>query len=153
MKLLVLPFPTGAFFHSNLAFLQKILTHHISFCKWWPPWLRGFVCAYHPAAPGLDPKHTIYAFFNLYWNCNEKRTKINKKRPGLAHFFKKSCYDYYVVVYHCIGVIYLVIATNMMQIRCFFWLRLLQPLWNKLSTHFNNEPWVVTCRKVIAKIP
>ena len=25
-------------------------------------------------------------FFNLYyWNCNEKRTKINKKRPGLAH--------------------------------------------------------------------
>ena len=26
-------------------------------------------------------------FFNLYyWNCNEKRAKINKKRPGLAHF-------------------------------------------------------------------
>ena len=30
-------------------------------------------------------------FFNLYyWNCNEKRTKINKKRPGLAHFLKKT---------------------------------------------------------------
>ena len=30
-------------------------------------------------------------FFNLYyWNCNEKRTKINKRgRSGLAHFFKK----------------------------------------------------------------
>ena len=29
-------------------------------------------------------------FFNLYyWNCNEKRTKINKKRPGLVHFLKK----------------------------------------------------------------
>ena len=51
----------------------------------------GFVCVYHPAAPCSNPKHTIYAFFNLYyWNWNEKRTKINKKRPGLAHFFKKD---------------------------------------------------------------
>ena len=42
------------------------------------------------AAPGSYPKHTIYAFFNLYyWNCIQKTTKINKKRPGLAHFFKK----------------------------------------------------------------
>ena len=49
---------------------------------------HGFVCAYHPAAPGSNLKHTIYAFFNLYWNCNEKRTKINKKRPGLAHLKK-----------------------------------------------------------------
>ena len=41
-----------------------------------------FSCAYHPAAPGSNPNHTIYTFFNLYyWNCNEKRTKINKKRP------------------------------------------------------------------------
>ena len=28
--------------------------------------LFGFVCAYHPAARGSNPKHTIYAFFNLY---------------------------------------------------------------------------------------
>ena len=50
--------------------------------------LRGFICAYHPAAPGSNPKHTIYAFFNLYyWNCIKKITKVNKKRPGLAHFF------------------------------------------------------------------
>ena len=27
--------------------------------------LRGFICAYHPAAPGSNPKHTIYTFFNL----------------------------------------------------------------------------------------
>ena len=27
-----------------------------------PPQLRVFVCAYHPAAPGSNPKHTIYAF-------------------------------------------------------------------------------------------
>ena len=25
------------------------------------------VCAYHPAAPGSNPKHTIYTFFNLYY--------------------------------------------------------------------------------------
>ena len=31
--------------------------------------------------PGLNPKHTVYAFFNLsYWNCNKGRTKINIKR-------------------------------------------------------------------------
>ena len=47
-----------------------------------------FVCTYHPAALGSNLKHTINAFFNLYLNCNEKRTKINKKWPGLAHFFK-----------------------------------------------------------------
>ena len=30
-----------------------------------PPQLRGFVCAYQPAAPGSNPKQTIYAFFNF----------------------------------------------------------------------------------------
>ena len=30
-------------------------------------------------------------FFNLYWNCNKKKTKKNKKRPGLAHL-KKTIY-------------------------------------------------------------
>ena len=43
------------------------------------------ICLHLPfCGPGSNPKHTIYAFFNLYWNCNKKRTKINKKRPGLA---------------------------------------------------------------------
>ena len=70
---------------------------------WVPPWLSGFVCAYQPATPGLSPKHTIYAFFiysqNLCYICPEKRTKNNKKRPGLVHLFKKrldtghSCND------------------------------------------------------------
>ena len=33
-------------------------------------------------------------FINLYyWNCNEKRTKINKKRPGSAHFLINSTYQ------------------------------------------------------------
>ena len=41
------------------------------FCQW----LRGFVCTYHSASLGLNTKHTIYTFFNLYcwnwsWNLN-----------------------------------------------------------------------------------
>ena len=42
-----------------------------------PPWHSGFVCACHPAAPGPSPKHTIYAFTNLYWlvSCREDKNK------------------------------------------------------------------------------
>ena len=33
-----------------------------------PPELRGFDCAYHYVAPGLNPKHNIYAFsIELNW--------------------------------------------------------------------------------------
>ena len=28
---------------------------------------RGFVCAYHPVTAGSNPKHSIYAFFNLQY--------------------------------------------------------------------------------------
>ena len=28
-----------------------------------PPWLRGFVYAYHPAVMGWNPMHTIKTFF------------------------------------------------------------------------------------------
>ena len=38
-----------------------------------PPQLSGFVCAFHHAAPGSTPKHSIYAFIiyseNLYYIC------------------------------------------------------------------------------------
>ena len=51
-----------------------------------PPWLSEFVCAFHPATPGSSPKHTIYTLKHLKLNlCIVKGTKINKKRPGLAH--------------------------------------------------------------------
>ena len=51
--------------------------------------IAQWICLSHPSAPGLSPKHIIYAFFNLYcsnfifviWNVE----RINKKRPGLAH--------------------------------------------------------------------
>ena len=52
--------------------------------------LSGLVCAFHPAALGLSPKHTIYAFIHLLKYCTVEKTKINKKRPGLAYFFLKT---------------------------------------------------------------
>ena len=59
---------------------------------WRLPLLLGIICAYHPAAMGSNPKHTIYAFFNwYYWNCNEKRTKIKEKEVGIGPFLK---YEY-----------------------------------------------------------
>ena len=43
--------------------------------------------------PGSSPKYSIYAFYSkiLYSNCHcvEKRTKINNKKLGLAHFLRK----------------------------------------------------------------
>ena len=42
------------------------------------------------AAVSSNPKHTIYAFFNLYyWNYNEKRTKIKQKEAGIGPFKKQ----------------------------------------------------------------
>ena len=35
-----------------------------------PPKLSGFVRAFHPAAPGSNSKHTIYAFINLNLSYN-----------------------------------------------------------------------------------
>ena len=51
--------------------------------------LSGFFDIYHHAVPGSNPKHTIYPF--IFEFCTKfvvalrKRTKINKKRPGLDH--------------------------------------------------------------------
>ena len=50
------------------------------------PKLGGFVCAFHPAAPGSSPKQTIYTFINL---LNSVRRK-NKKRPGLGRLKKEK---------------------------------------------------------------
>ena len=49
------------------AHYKKInLIVHLSFAfnrliSWGPPWLNGFVCVSHPAAPGSDSKHIIYS--------------------------------------------------------------------------------------------
>ena len=51
--------------------------------------------AYHPAAPGSSPKHTIYAFiisfqnnFVLYLSCETNKNK--QKRPKNTAMAKKS---------------------------------------------------------------
>ena len=56
-------------------------------------------------APGSNPMHTPSTLFSI---CvveietiilmNEKRTKINKKRQGLAHLFFKKTRTFWVVV-------------------------------------------------------
>ena len=56
------------------------------------PQLSGFICAYHPAAPGLSPKHTIYAFsfivFVLYLSFEKNKNK--QKEAGFGPFFLKK---------------------------------------------------------------
>ena len=58
--------------------------------------LSGLVCAFHPAAPGSTPKHTIYAFI-IYsqicaiivfalWEKNENK----QKEAVFGPFFKKQ---------------------------------------------------------------
>ena len=60
-----------------------------------PPQLSGSVCAFHPAARVRIPSKPSQLLFhlqsNLCYNCHciVKRTKINKKRPGLAHLKKQ----------------------------------------------------------------
>ena len=50
-----------------------------------PLQLRGFVCTYHPAAPGSNPKLTIYDFFNLqHCHWGEKSSigpHLRKRQP------------------------------------------------------------------------
>ena len=42
--------------------LQVIQT---SYVVWWPPWVRGFVCAYHPAVPGSNPNNSPSNLFKF----------------------------------------------------------------------------------------
>ena len=55
-----------------------------------PPQLSGFVCAFHPPAPGSTPKHAIYAFiiysqisaiFVLHCEKNENKQKEARFGP------------------------------------------------------------------------
>ena len=48
------------------------------------PWVRI------PSTPSM-------LFFNLYWNCNEKRTKINKQEAEIGPFLKRlSPFKYFL---------------------------------------------------------
>ena len=49
------------------------------------PELSGVICTCLPAALGSSPKHTMLS--SIYIDlCHMEKTKINKKRLGLAHF-------------------------------------------------------------------
>ena len=50
-------------------------------------WLRGFACAYHPAASGLNPNHTIYVLFQFVTELWCERTKISEKEAGICKYF------------------------------------------------------------------
>ena len=49
------------------------------------PWFRLRL-----PSPGSNPKHAFYAFFNLYWNCNEKKNENKQKRGRDWSIFKKN---------------------------------------------------------------
>ena len=51
--------------------------------------LSGFVCAFHPAAPGSIPKHTIYAYVYMLISelCGKDENKQREARIG--PFLKK----------------------------------------------------------------
>ena len=57
---------------------------------WVPPQLGGFFCTDNLVAPGSSLKNTIYAFIFYGQISLVKRTKINKKRPGLTHLCVKK---------------------------------------------------------------
>ena len=45
-----------------------------------PLLLRGFVCAYHPAAAGSNPKHTILVFYKKNFAFDSTTTKLEAAR-------------------------------------------------------------------------
>ena len=61
-------------FLSKLMPFTKISQHG------WLPQLRGFICAYHPAAPGSNPKHTICAFLKKKISQQSISTILNVKQ-------------------------------------------------------------------------
>ena len=86
------PFTNDSNTNSKLLIHFALIAHNKkiesrSFLLLVPPYISGFVCPFHLAAPGSSPKHTIYAFINLYLNCSLwNRRKRTEKRPTLAHF-------------------------------------------------------------------
>ena len=75
---------SGSFERSDqvLAHLQRVTLIGTVSGQWIRLCLPSF-------GPGLKPK---FYSQNLYYNCHciEKRTKINKKKPGLPIFLKKN---------------------------------------------------------------
>ena len=45
--------------------------------------------------PWFNPQAKHLELFNLYLNCHEESMKIDQKRPGMAHSFKKTGKSFY----------------------------------------------------------
>ena len=75
---------------------KNSIVENTEWTRFWAAAIALRFCQHLPScAAVLNPKHTIYALLNLYyWNCNKKRTKINKKRPGLDHFLNLYYWNY-----------------------------------------------------------
>ena len=52
------------------------------------PQLSGFVCAYHPVAPGSNPKHTIYPFSVCIIDIVMIKGQNKLKEAGIGLFKK-----------------------------------------------------------------
>ena len=52
-----------------------------------PPYLSGFVWAFHPATPGLSPKHTIYTLSIYIWLVHCEKDEIKQEEAGIGPCF------------------------------------------------------------------
>ena len=95
--------------------------------------LRGFICTYHSAAVGSNPKHTIYTFSICFVEIVlRKGRKWTKKRPGLTQF--KNIFG---LLYHSGSVlIFLFISVHLSFV---LW------LYFGFSFHFSLPPYLSWC--------
>ena len=63
--------------------------------------IAQWICLRLPSCcPGFESQAHHLHFYNLQYLCyicHVERTKINKKRPGLVHFLKKSVFEIYEI--------------------------------------------------------
>ena len=86
-----LPIPT---FEPQLGYVHWVASVFKKICRWAVTIARWFCLSLTSCSPRLESQAHHLCFFNLYeCNSNEKRTKINKKRLGLAHFLRKKYFD------------------------------------------------------------
>ena len=67
----------------------QLMIRHKMFQHGVPPYLSGFVCAFHPAAPGSSPKHSIFTLISLL-NCIIWKRKNREKEDGIGPYFQKT---------------------------------------------------------------
>ena len=88
------PKPKLAIVEQNIIFSAKLSSEEITIlAPWYCLRLLSSGCGFKS-----QPHHLC--FFNLYfWNCVEKRRKINKKEAGIGPFKKKK-YQFYHLLWN-----------------------------------------------------